>query len=491
MARAALERSVAIGWEGTVCVYQIEWAPRLLWFLEAMICTLEKTRPSQAVGSVLLAWLALAACGAQIAAAAPPLQGGAGHARHGHRGGASSYPAAATRPTLYPRPSEFAHVASSGGASAPSAGRGAPGKKPASRKPARKALRGNPARALVAFEAMQKQFYVPGSGLYQGEPFSYLWPFSQALAATVSMANIQHLGTFMRRELSVRIYGLRSYLDLDNSGSSEGTFTSTLAAYDGTVTPPTGPGGTKYYDDNDWVGIELVRMFKLTHEPTLLGTAEAIMAFEMQGWQTDPQLGCPGGLPFDNEPSNTDRNTVTTAPAVELAVQLYQLTHNAQYLQFAQMAYQWVRACLLQPSELYADHVNRSGVVEPALWSYNQGAMIGAGTLLYQVTGNVGYLAQARGTAGAALAYFTPERLFAENPFFPSVYLRNLLYLDSVTHERSGVAVAQNYVNSAWLNQRLGDNVFVFGLPPSTQLLYQAAVVQVYALLSSPASTYF
>ncbi len=64
--------------------------------------------------------------------------------------------------------------------------------------------------------------------------------------------------------------------------------------------------------------------------------------------------------------------------------------------------------------------------------------MIGAGTLLYQATGNPGYLFQARQTAKAALAYFTSERLGQEIPFFPSVYFRNLLYLDSVTHDAPG-----------------------------------------------------
>ena len=49
-------------------------------------------------------------------------------------------------------------------------------------------LHGNPARALRAFEAMQRYYYIPGSGLYEGEPFSFLWPFSQAFAATVSMS---------------------------------------------------------------------------------------------------------------------------------------------------------------------------------------------------------------------------------------------------------------------------------------------------------------
>ncbi|HEY4997245.1 MAG TPA: glycoside hydrolase family 76 protein, partial [Solirubrobacteraceae bacterium] len=208
-------------------------------------------------------------------------------------------------------------------------------------------------------------------------------------------------------------------------------------------------------------------------------------------WQADPTLGCPGGIPFSNLIENTDRNTVTTAPAAELALQLYKLTANPQYLQFAEMAYAWVRQCLLTPAQLYADHVNRRGVVEPALWSYNQGTMIGAGTLLYQVTGNSAYLFQARQTAQAARQYFTPERLGSENPFFPSVYFRNLMYLDSVTHDPPGQKIGQAYVDYAWQHLRLANNLFLAGSPASAQLLYQAAIVQIYALLASPPSTYF
>src|ERR1700745_354419 len=131
----------------------------------------------------------------------------------------------------------------------------------------------------------------------------------------------------------------------------------------------------------------MVRAYELTHQPGPLGYAEGIMAFEMAGWQSNPALACPGGIPFSNDAENTDRNTVTTAPAAELGLLLYRVTHNPQYLQFALRAYEWVRTCLLLPSSLYADHIRR-GVVDPTTWSYNQGTMIGAGTLLYQQTGN-------------------------------------------------------------------------------------------------------
>jgi hypothetical protein len=424
---------------------------------------------------VLLACLALL-----VAPSAQAAAGKAGSARHQRartRPGASAYPAGATRPAFTLTRAQLARLAAA--------------RRRSSKRRALPALRGNPARGLLAFQAMQRQYYIQGSGLYAGEPFSYLWPFSQALAATITLANVPALHATMVRELKARVIGLQSYLDNDNSGAPEGTYTSALPAFDGTVAPPAGPGGPKYYDDNDWVGIELVRLYKLTHDPSLLASAEAIMAFEMAGWQADPELGCPGGIPFSNIVGNTDRNTVTTAPAAELAVQLYGLTGNGAYLHFGLTAYEWVRRCLLQPSGMYADHLSPTGVVEPTLWSYNQGSMIGAGTMLYQVTRDGAYLYEARQTAKAALAYFTPERLYAEIPFFPSVYFRNLLYLDAVTHDPPGQGLAQGYVNYAWQNLRLSNNVFVGGSPNSAQLLVQAAIAQIYGLLSTPASTYF
>jgi hypothetical protein len=395
--------------------------------------------------------------------------------------GASPYPAAATRPTLHASARQLR-------AGQPKA-RVSSSRKP--HKPRPPALPQDSERALLSFQAMQRYYYILGSGLYKGEPFSYLWPFSQALAATVTIANVTPVQSKVKRELKPRLVGLQNYLDQDNSGAPEGTYASTLSAFDGTVAPPSGPGGTKYYDDNDWIGIELVRMYRLTHEPAVLASAEGIMDFEMAGWQTSTELGCPGGIPFSNALTNSERNTITTAPAAELAMQLYRLTGQRPYLQFAEQAYLWVHTCLLEPSGMHGDHVNKLGAVEPRLWSYTQGAMIGAGTLLYQATGNATYLTQAEQTAQASLAYFTPSRLGGENPFFPSVYFRNMLYFDAVTGQSQARAVAQSYADYFWTHQRLSNDLFVLGSPPTGQLLVQAAIVQIYGLLSSSPATYF
>jgi hypothetical protein len=345
------------------------------------------------------------------------------------------------------------------------------------------------ARAQLAFKAMQKHFYMPRSKLYRGEPLAILWGFSQAFAATVSMANIPGNMVSFRHEIEARLVGLRSYLDTSESSQPEEPATSTVPAFGDRVAPPSGPGGPAFFDDNDWVGIELARVYAITHIPSALESAEQIMAFEMSGWARTGQLACPGGIPFNV--NSTSRTATSNAPAVELGVQLYEITHQIPYLRFAELDYEWMRNCLLQPTDLYADTIRPHGEVEHALLSYNQGTMIGAGALLYQATGNSGYLYQARQTAKAALAYFTVERLDTELPFFPSVYFRNLLYLDSVTRDPPGQKLVQGYADHAWQSLRLSDNLFSWGSPHSVQLLVQSAIVQIYALLSSPPNSYF
>ncbi len=372
-------------------------------------------------------------------------------------------------------------------------------------------------RALLAYQAMQQSFYVSGTGLYRGEQeYSDLWPFSQALAATVSVSHISPPTlSQLSQTRSALLAGLRQYsstappagpeaeppaqetsaAEQAPNPSANAAATASLPSYGFAVATPGGPAGSSFYDDNEWVGIELARLYELDHNAEALQQAEQIMSFVFAGWQTAGLSGqpvpCPGGVPFSNARSNVSRNTVTNGPAAELATQLYRITHNIHYLEFAETAYGWVRACLLEPSGLYADHINLDGSIQRSLWSYNQGSMMGAGMLLYLATRNPEYLAQARQTARAARAYFTYSRLSAENPFFAAVYFRNLLYLDHFTHESPGSLPVREYAYYAWTRHRLSDNLFAYGSPPTTELLRQAALVQVYALLATAPTTYF
>ena len=172
-------------------------------------------------------------------------------------------------------------------------------------------------------------------------------------------------------------------------------------------------------------------------------------------------------------------------------MQLYRTTGESSLLSFAQSAYAWVRQCLLGPEGLFADHLEAGGETDPELWSYTQGVMIGAGALLYEETGAAPYLEQAEATANAAVGYFNLEVMAGENPFFASVFLRNLLYLDAIIHSPTGHAVAQEYANWAWENLLQPNGLILSSSGAPTLLLGQAGVAQVFALLATNPTTYF
>ena len=348
-------------------------------------------------------------------------------------------------------------------------------------KPARPKLHGNAGRAENAYQAMQSIFYLPSAGLYRGAPYSYLWAFSQALAATISMTAVPGADRSYHLQESTRLASLQAYWD---PGPPPG--------YDGGVVPPRGSGGRKYYDDNDWIALELLRLYRHDHYTAFLTRAKQLYSLITSAWDVKPSDACPGGVPFSSDPRNDQRNVVTTAPAVELATELYALTGDADALAWAQRMYGWVRTCLMAPSGLYFDHISPSGQIDQTTWSYNQGTMIGAGVMLYQATGRSEYLDQARFTAGAALGLFTPARLHAEPPFFASVYFRNLLLLDGVRHDPAYRQVVQAYADWAFQQHRSArTGIYSFGAPGTMQLLDQAAMVNVYAFLATPGGSYF
>ena len=66
-----------------------------------------------------------------------------------------------------------------------------------------------------------------------------------------------------------------------------------------------------------------------------------------------------------------------------------------------------------------------------------------------------------------------------------------MLYLDSVTHDPPGPKLAQAYVDYAWQHLRLTEQSVRVRLAPVGAALVQAAIVQIYGLLSSSPSTYF
>ena len=120
----------------------------------------------------------------------------------------------------------------------------------------------NATRAVTAYNAMQKYFYVrDGTSLYRetypwsgGTTYSYLWEFSRVLIGTLSLAGVPS-GLVGRANyqsaVQDRFKALSRYWD-----SSAAT-----PAYDSYVISQ--GGGDTYYDDNAWVALALIQQYRM------------------------------------------------------------------------------------------------------------------------------------------------------------------------------------------------------------------------------------
>jgi hypothetical protein len=330
-------------------------------------------------------------------------------------------------------------------------------------------------RAVASYKALQNYYYLSRYKVYVGNPYAYTWPFSQALSATVALAGIPKTGTHYSNDVGDRITGLDHYFDAS----------SNPPGYDGQALAPLGNGGDKYYDDNEWIGLALVRRWQATHSPALLTRAQTIFNLVSSGWDPDQAHPCPGGIFFTNSPKNTDRNTVTNGPGALLGAELYAITGNLDYLLWSIQMYEWVRNCLTGPGSLYLDHISFDGKIDETTWSYNQGTMIGAGVVLYRVTGNRTYLAEAKQLANAALSRYSGARLLnSDRAFFLAIYFENLLLLDATRHDARYRKVIQAFADDAWKKVRNSKTLFPFPQERNVEVLNQAAMIRIYADLA-------
>jgi hypothetical protein len=343
------------------------------------------------------------------------------------------------------------------------------------------------ARANASYAALNKYFDA-GKDLLLEEypnthpnPYAYVWPYSQAAIAAENLAGIPGAGLQASKEADRRIAAYEPYW---NSGT-------TPTGYDSYVRPPLGQGGDKFYDDNEWIGLHLIQHYKRTGDRAALARAREIFALVVHGWDTDPTHPCAGGVYWTQAPWSQDRNTVSNGPGAELGAHLYLLTKDRSYLTWAKRMYEWTQDCMLAPNGLYWDHIDLAGTIEKTQWSYNQGVMLGAGVLLYKATGDRQYLDDAKSVANASLAFYGAEdRLWKQPTRFNSIWFKNLLILDSVAPDRRYKQTMQAYADRAWTEVRdPATGLYHFADGP-VQLLEQAGIAQIEALLAWPRTKY-
>jgi Glycosyl hydrolase family 76 len=341
--------------------------------------------------------------------------------------------------------------------------------------------------AVATYNSLQWNLYASRQSLYRGSPsnscgtYSCLWPFTNAFAGTVFLYGAPN-GAHYSSDVAARQTGLGHYADPSEVSP---TGAAQPPAYQSAVAPPLGPGGATYYDDNGWVGLNLIHAYLLTSNRTDLTLAQNQLNFITSGWDTNSTDGCPGGI-FWEDVAGSQRNTTANGAGAALALELDRLTGNTSDLAWATKMYQWVVSCLGTASGLYNDHVNPNGTVNTAIWSYNQGVMVGAGVLLYQLTGNGTYLSQAQQTATAAVSYFgSGTALVNQGPAFNAIYFRNLFLLNQVAPNPAYASEAQSFASTMWTQRQAGSGL----IDPQYGVNGTAPMVEIYALLAGSSPT--
>ena len=159
-----------------------------------------------------------------------------------------------------------------------------------------------------------------------------------------------------------------------------------------------GSSGDYYYDDDAWICLQYLNAYTLLGEEGYLHRAEEMLAFLSTGW--DEVQG--GGIYWDK--SFGSKNTCSNGPIAIAFLSAYEMTGKEEYLEKGKLIYEWCRDVMLD-GNLYSDSISVSGSINYWKAAYNQGTMLGAGSLLYRITGESRYLTETRATYNATVSH--------------------------------------------------------------------------------------
>ncbi|WP_119079522.1 glycoside hydrolase family 76 protein [Chitinophaga alhagiae] len=352
-------------------------------------------------------------------------------------------------------------------------------------------------KARQALEDIYKNYGIGGSHYVResfpaqpGDPkYAYLWPYSAMFTAATLLKQAGYTDEAAQGYYNTTLAGMQGYLDASR----------TPAAYQSV---PVSEGlADRFYDDNAITGIDMLEAYHVTGNAQLLQNAKICYEFCASG--ETPEAG--GGLHWNegvrNHPDDPNyiKATNVTALSATLALQLYQQDKNEVYLTSAKRWYNWVKQYMLDPADktFWNSIWIKDGSINYAKWTYNSGAMIQNAALLYKITGEESYLADAKTWAQGSYNVFTREvsglgRFFTpHDPWFTAVLLRGYLELYKAD------ATAATYINTlaanvdyAWQHARLPDTKQFYedwsgsDVGRYYSLLTHIGMVEIYARLS-------
>lgn len=127
-----------------------------------------------------------------------------------------------------------------------------------------------------------------GTGLYRpmhpSQPddrrYAYLWPFSALVSALGARARFR-LDDESIADFVAKLEALEHYFDAESDPPGYDSY------------PLADGGGDKYYDDNQWLGMDFVHAYRLTGDDRWLEKSKLVWDFSLSGW-SDEDMG--GGI---------------------------------------------------------------------------------------------------------------------------------------------------------------------------------------------------
>lgn len=156
-----------------------------------------------------------------------------------------------------------------------------------------------------------------------------------------------------------------------------------------------------FYDDEAWIALTMVRLYKITHDDKYLTVAKTLYNDIAAGWNDEYQ----GGGVAWRKSQPWSKNSCINGPASLLAFKMYEATDDSDYADFGVKVHEWVRENLLNPGtgEVVDNIDGRTGEITSWHFSYNQATVMAAALGAYHYTGNELYLKDARRAAAYAI----------------------------------------------------------------------------------------
>jgi uncharacterized protein YyaL (SSP411 family) len=330
--------------------------------------------------------------------------------------------------------------------------------------------------------------YPESSGYWDGD--AVVWGQGEGLSAFLSMrgaASDSQYGKDIAALDNTMFDGINRFITTENN----------VQAY--AVYPES--GNERFYDDNAWIGLDMIKWYDLTKNVRYLEKAEMVWDYLMKG--NTPSCG--GGILWKEYPTpTTTKHTCSTAPAAVLGCRLFLATNDSSYLRKAEDLYSWLKKYLQDPEDnLYWDNINPDMKVSKAKYSYNSGEPMEAAALLYRITKESKYLIDAQQIAQSSFEkWFAPyyskplnenfNILSPGNCWFNVILFRGYLALYDVDNDRTYLNAIQETLKHAWQSTcrnkdtNLLNDGDLSGSTPQTswELLQQGACVEFMARLA-------